>query len=133
MLENVEIFISYSNYSVEELFKVLSNNISINKLPFINLISEQMSDDVDFSAICNCVFNDKKIIRIFEAEEIELLKGYFSSLGQTDSMGQILNCKTYKEFFKQKLVILESQEKTKCKNLTAITLGLGIIFSIAVI
>lgn len=133
MIENIEIKINYSNLKLEDLIMDLSNNSNFNNLSFINEIKNRMTDVYDFNCICNEVFNDKNITASFDNEDIELLKGFFSGFGKSDVSGQILNCKTYKEFFKNKLSLLESQEKTKCKSQTAITVGLGLILSIVVI
>lgn len=133
MLENIEIFINYSNYSIKELFKVLNNSDNINRLPFINIFCENMADESDFNKVCELALYDKKVVGCFEDDELELLRGFFSVLGQTDSTGQIINCQTYKVFFKQRLSVLEAQEKIKCKNQTAMVLGLSFMISIIIL
>lgn len=133
MIENIEIQINYSNIQLLSLISSLSNNSNFNCLSFLNNINTKMTDFSDFNDVCDDVFNDKNVMNLFDNEDVELLKGFFSGLGKSDSNGQILNCKTYKEFFKNKLERLESEEKQKCKSQTAITVGLGLIFSIIVI
>ena len=133
MVENIEIQISYSNLKLVDLISQLSDSSNYSNLLFLNEIKRKMTDFSDFNIVCNDVFNDKNIMALFDAEDIELLKGFFGGFGKSDVNGQILNCKTYKEFFKQKLSLLESQEKTKCKSQTAVTVGLGLIFSIVII
>ena len=92
-----------------------------------------MNSQGEFNNICEVVFEDRKSIQYFSFEEIELLKGFFSCLGQTDKNGQIANCKTYKELFKRRLDILEAQEKTKYKSQMAFSIGLGIMLSIMIL
>lgn len=133
MIENIEIQINYSNIKLANLIVSLAENSSFKNLLFLNEIEKRMSDFCDFNNVCDDVFNDKSIMYLFDDEDIGFLKGFFSGLGKSDVNGQVLNCKTYKEFFKQKLLLLESQEKIKCKSQTAITVGLGLIFSIVVI
>lgn len=133
MIENIEIQINYSNVKLADLILDLTRNRNFKHLLFIYEIEKKMTDTSDFNYICNEVFNDKKIMNEFDNEDIELLEGFFSGLGKSDINGQILNCKTYKEFFKQRLSFLESQEKIKCKSQSAITVGLGLIFSIVII
>lgn len=133
MIENIEILINYSNLELSDLIMNLYENSNFSNLLFINEIKNRMSDSFDFNFICSEVFDDKTIMNTFDDEDVELLKGFFSGFGKSDVNGQILNCKTYKEFFKQKLLLLESQEKVKCKSQTAVAIGLGLIFSIVVI
>lgn len=133
MIENIEIQINYSNLKLADLIMKLSDNSNYNNLAFIDEIKNKMTDICDFNCICNEVFNDHNIMVPFDDEDIELLKGFFSGFGKSDVNGQILNCKTYKEFFKHKLLLLESQEKIKCKSQTALTVGLGLILSIVVV
>ncbi len=133
MIENIEIQINYSNLKLADLIINLSNNSNYNSLIFIDEMKNRMTDICDFNCICNEVFNDHNIMASFDDEDIELLKGFFSGFGKSDVTGQILNCKTYKEFFKNKLLLLESQEKIKCKSQTALTIGLGLILSIVVV
>lgn len=133
MIENIEILINYSNLQLSDLIMNLSGNSSFSNLIFIDEIKDRITDSFDFNYICNEIFDDKSIMYSFDDEDVELLKGFFSGLGKSDVNGQILNCKTYKEFFKQKLLQLESQEKVKCKSQTAVTVGLGLLFSIVVI
>ena len=133
MLENIEIYIKYSNYNIRELFNLLSSNKSIDKLDFIHIILDRINAHDEFTNICDDVFKDRKSVSNFSLEEIDLLKGFFSCLGQTDINGQISNCKTYKELFKSRLNILEAQEKTKCKSQMALSLGIGLILSIMIL
>ena len=133
MIENIEIQINYSNLKLADLIINLSNNSNYNSLIFIDEMKNRMTDICDFNCICSEVFNDHNIMASFDDEDIELLKGFFSGFGKSDVTGQILNCKTYKEFFKNKLLLLESQEKIKCKSQTALTIGLGLILSIVVV
>ena len=133
MLENIEIYIKYSNYNIRELFNLLSSNKSIDKLDFVHIIFNRINTQDEFANICDSVFKDNKLISYFSLEEVDLLKGFFSCLGQTDMNGQISNCETYKELFKRRLDILEAQEKIKCKSQIAISLGLGLILSILIL
>lgn len=133
MLENIEIYISYSNNNIKEIFKALSENDNFDSLCFVDEIFIKLVDNSDFKYVCNSVLNDKNIMNNFDKDDIELLKGFFLSLGQSDINGQILNCEIYKEFFKKKQALLESQEKAKCKTQTAITVGFGLVFSIVII
>lgn len=133
MLENIEIFINFSNYNIKDLFSLLSNNKSLEKLDFLPTILEKINLFGDFNNICEVVFEDKRSIKCFTFEEIELLKGFFSCLGQTDKSGQISNCKMYKELLKKRLDILETQEKSKYKSQMAFSIGLGIMFSIMIL
>lgn len=133
MIENIEIQISYSNIKLANLIAGLSNNSSFNYLFFLNEINKRTTEFCDLNNICDDVFNDKSIMNLFDREDIELLKGFFSGLGKSDTNGQLLNCNSYKEFFKNKLKRLEAEEIIKCKSRMAITLGLGLVFSIVVI
>lgn len=133
MLENIEVYINYSNQDIKGIFKTLSENDNFNELSFINEIYKTYLENSNFKLVCNNILNDKSLMGCFDKDDIELLKGFFLSLGQSDIQGQISNCEIYKDFFKHKQELLESQENAKRKTQSAITLGLGIALCIVII
>ena len=54
-------------------------------------------------------------------------------LGKSDINGQILNCKMYKETFRKQLNVLEDKEQDRCKSISTIILGFGMLLAIIVI
>ena len=129
MLENIEILLEHRNLSVDGIFNYLKNSDNFTKLKFIDYINSKN----DYDNMSSEAFSSYEITRYFDKEDIELLKGYFSVMGKTDLQGQISNCRLYKEFFKQKLLLLESEESTKCKSTGTITVGAGVILIILII
>ena len=133
MLENIEILLEHKNMSIDGIFKFLKNNDNYNCLNFIEIFSNSLLNTNDYEKIVLEAFNDSEIKKIFDNDDLSLLKGFFSILGKTDLQGQISNCRLYKEFFKQKLQILESEENLKCKSTSTIIIGTGIMFIIVLI
>lgn len=129
MLENIEILLEHRNLSVDGIFNYLKNNDNFKKLKFIDYINNQN----DYDNMSSEAFSSYENTRYFDKEDIELLKGYFSVMGKTDLQGQISNCRLYKEFFKQKLLSLESEESTKCKSTGTIIVGAGVMLIILII
>ena len=78
MIENIEIQISYSNLKLVDLIIQLSDSSNYSNLLFLNEIKRKMTEFSDFNIVCNDVFNDKNIMTLFDDEDIELLKGFFS-------------------------------------------------------
>ena len=81
----------------------------------------------------NKVFIDSRLLNIFDCEDIEFIKGFFSMLGTSDTNGQIVNCSLYKKLFEKKYSQLVSIEKSKCKWTSTLSIGLGLVISIFLI
>lgn len=133
MLENIEALLEHRNMSIDGIFKFLKNNENYKYLSFIDMFSNSFLSTTDYEQIVSNTFSDKEIKKVFDNDDLGLLKGYFSILGKTDLQGQISNCRLYKEFFKQKLKLLESEENFKCKSTSTIIIGTGIMFIIVLI
>ncbi len=133
MLENIEILLEHKNISIDGIFRFLIHNDNYKCLKFIDFFYNSLECTNNYERIILEAFSDKEIKRIFDNDDLNLLKGYFSILGKTDLQGQISNCRLYKEFFKQKLRLLESEENLKCKSTSTIIIGTGIMFIIFLI
>ncbi len=130
MLETIEIYLSYSNSDIYAIFSGLSKKNSYSKLLFIDKIYNNLKNGVDFDDAYVKNLNNPQTTKFLDKNDIDLLKGFYSVLGQSDVDGQISNCRLYKQFFNQKLNTLESQEKSKCKSNIALSIGSGLIISI---
>ncbi len=133
MLENIEMLLEHRNLSIDGILNFLNHNDNYNSLKFIEFLSNSLSKTIDYEEIVSEAFSNSEIKRIFDNDDLSLLRGYFSILGKTDLQGQISNCRLYKEFFKQKLQLLESEENLKCKSTSTIIIGTGIMFIIVLI
>lgn len=133
MLENIEILLEHKNISIDDIFRFLNHNDNYKCLKFIDFFYNSLACSNNYEKIISEAFSNKEIKRIFDNDDLNLLKGYFSILGKTDLQGQISNCRLYKEFFKQKLRLLESEENLKCKSTSTIIIGTGIMFIIFLI
>lgn len=130
MLETIEIYLGYSNLDICALFSNLVNESVYSKLMFIQKIYNELVSGNDFEFAYKKALNNVKLTRYLDKNDIDLLVGYFSILGQSDVNGQILNCKLYKQFFNKKLNVLENNEKSKLKSNFALSIGSGLIISI---
>ena len=87
----------------------------------------------DYDKALKASLSNQENAKCFDEEDLELLKGYFSVMGKTDLTGQISNCRLYKEFFKQKLKRLESEENMKCKSTGTFIVGAGVLVILVII
>lgn len=130
MIDNVEIMLEYRNLSIQEIFHSLSISPNFTLLKFINEINKQIGMGREYETAFNSVLNDKFFTSNYDSEDRDYMQGFLSMLGKSDIAGQIANCKMYKEFFKTKLSVLENDENDRCKSLTALIIGVGVMASI---
>lgn len=133
MLENIEMLLAHRNLSIDEIFEFLNINDNFKKLKFIDFFIKEFSMKNDYDKALKASLSNQENAKCFDEEDLELLKGYFSVMGKTDLTGQISNCRLYKEFFKQKLQKLESEENVKCKSTGTFILGAGVLVIIVLI
>ena len=133
MLENIEMLLAHRNLSIDEIFEFLNMNDNFKKLKFIDFFIKEISMENDYDKALKASLSNQENSKCFDEEDLELLKGYFSVMGKTDLSGQISNCRLYKEFFKQKLQKLESEETIKCKSTGTFILGAGVLVIIVLI
>lgn len=133
MLENIEMLLAHRNLSIDEIFEFLNMNDNFKKIKFIDFFIKEFSMENDYDKALKDSLTNQENAKCFDEEDLELLKGYFSVMGKTDLAGQISNCRLYKEFFKQKLQKLESEENIKCKSTGTFILGAGVLVIIVLI
>ncbi len=129
MIDYIEICIKFQNLDMKEIFKSVSSSEKYPLLPFINDF-EKMNFNLDFSEY---TFNSAKVRNLFSPYSCELLKGYFSMLGKSDTDGQILNCQTYKGFFKQEIEKAQESEERKIKTGSSLIFGVMFLFLIIIL
>lgn len=132
MIENIEILLSYNNLSVNEIFSNLAQNNSLTLLDFINKISLNLSSGVNDYILSE---ENRRIIissNYLNNIDVENLISFFSILGKSDLNGQLMNCETYKEIFKNSVKKLEKNEYKDCKSIGTVIVGLGILLVILI-
>ena len=127
MIDYIEISIKYQSLDLKEIFQHIYNSEKFPLLLFIKDFKRQ-EFAVDFA---NYNFQTFKNLNFFSPYSCNLLNGYFSMLGKSDVDGQILNCETYKEFFKQEIESSSKSEERKIK--TGSCLLFGIVFLMLII
>lgn len=133
MLENIEILLEHRNLSVENIFNFLKNNENYSQLKFVDCVAKDFENETDYDKVLEKSLSIQENTKSFDSADLELLKGYFSVMGKTDLSGQVSNCRLYKEFFKQKLQRLETEENTKCKSAGTFIVGTGVLLIIILI
>ena len=133
MIDNIEIYLCYENLNIYEVFTKLKNSGLYSELEFINHILSKRDISSDDYILNNKTIDCIDSIKTLDVQDKNNIKGFLSMLGKSDLNGQILNCRTYKEFFKRKLDDVEQSEKSKCKSTYTLISGLGIISIIVVI
>ena len=130
LVENIKILIEFKSTSVTEIFDIICNNESFNCLTFLNDLKIGVND---YHETLEKVFSNKNLLYIFDYEDVEYMKGFFSMLGTSDVSGQVLNCVLYKKLFEKKYSQLSSIEKSKCRCIFTLTIGFGLLISIIII
>ena len=132
MIENIEILLSYKRLCVNEIFCELAKNDNLNLLNFIDKIYTNMTANHDNFILSH--ENRKYIIsdNIIDKNDKENLISFFSTLGKSDLNGQLLNCKRYKEVFKNNLEKLEKTQHIDCKNKGTLIIGAGFLLVILI-
>ena len=133
MIENIEIYISYNNVSISELFLILNESCMYTDLHFIQSILHNINCDSTEIVLNDITSKCIDSSMIFDVNDKEYIKGFLSMLGKSDVNGQILNCKRYKEIFKNKLCFLEKKEQDKCKCVSTLVIGMGLLLAIIII
>ncbi len=116
--------------SIMEIFNVICCSDNYSFLTFLDKINSGLND---YHKTLNKVFSDKNIVNMFDCEDVENIKAFFLMLGASDTNGQIVNCNFYKSFFEKKYIQLENNEKTKCKCVSTLSFGFGLLLSIIII
>lgn len=130
LVENIKILIEFKSMSITEIFDIICNNESFNCLTFLSDIRFGVND---YHKTLEKVFSNKNLLYIFDCEDVEYMKGFFSMLGTSDVSGQVLNCDLYKKLFEKKYSQLFSNEKSKCRCIFTLTIGFGLLISIIII
>ncbi len=129
LIENIKILIEYKNMSISELFNVVCCSDNYTYLTFLDDIKKGVDD---YHKTLNEVFSNKSIFLGFDNEDIEYIKGFFSTLGTSDTNGQVVNCELYKKLFEKKYSLLEKSEKSKCRCTSTLLIGVGLLISIII-
>lgn len=129
MIDYIEICIKYQNSDLKEIFQHIYNSDKFPLLPFIKDF-KKLNFTVDFSKYS---FHSVKNMNYFAPYSCELLNGYFSMLGKSDVDGQILNCETYKEFFKQEVDKAYKSEERKIKTGSCLIFGIMLLMLIIIL
>lgn len=133
MIDNIEILLSYENLNTYEIFKKLHKSNLYSELNFISNIFVDYNTDNDNYILSNKIINCIDSSNSFDIQDKTNIKGFLSMLGKSDLDGQILNCRMYKEFFKNKLEKVEQSEHNRCKSTYTLISGIGILFIIVIL
>ncbi len=133
MIDNIEILLSYENLNTYEIFKKLHKSNLYGELNFISNIYVDYNTDNDNYILSNKIINCIDSSNSFDIQDKTNIKGFLSMLGKSDLNGQILNCRMYKEFFKNKLEKVEQSEQNRCKSTYTLISGIGILFIIVIL
>ena len=130
MIENIEILLSYNSLSVQEIFNLLSQSNLYNLLTFIIYINENMKTKENKNILNDCNMNYINNNLYLKKEDKENLINYFSLFGKSDLNGQIINCRKYKDVFKNRLDYIEKDELNESKSISVLIIGIGILIII---
>ena len=132
MIENIEMNLGYKNSTTKEIFYDLYNSDLYSELCFISIIISNIKSNISDYICCDETFSCIDSVYIMDKTDKENIKSFLTMLGKTDFNGQIMNCKLYKDYFKNKLKLLEEKENSKCKSITTIIVGVGLFIAIII-
>lgn len=133
LIENIEIMLEYRSLTVAEIFYNLSLLPSFSLLPYIKELNRSLSLGFEYESSYRDILNDFALTKNYDSEDRNYMSGFLSQLGKSDISGQTANCRMYKEFFKTKLRVLQNDEDNKCKSLSAVIIGVGVMLSVIII
>lgn len=129
MIDYIEICIKYQSLDLKEIFQHIYNSEKFSLLSFLKDF-KRLNFSADFSEYN---FRTVKNLNTFSPYSCELLSGFFSLLGKSDVDGQILNCETYKEFFKTESDKAFENEERKIKTGSSILFGAVLLLLIIIL
>ena len=103
LLSQIKTAIEFTADSVETIFSSLSESEDFAALPFVSDCLERMKRGADFFSGWNEALNEKENIFPLKKEDTALLASFGSSLGATDSAGQMRNCEMHERLFEERL------------------------------
>lgn len=128
MIDYIEISIKYQSLDLKDIFRHIYNSDKFKLLVFLKDFKKS-----DFSSdFSQYSFRSLKNANMFSPYSCELLNGFFSMLGKSDVDGQILNCETYKKFFKAEQECVQAEEEQKIKTGSALLLGVMLLLLIII-
>ena len=133
MIEKIEIYLGYQNASIDEIFQILNDSKFYNELNFIPIINLNIKNNVSDYICSQNTLSSIDSLYLLDSTDKDNMKSFLSMLGKSDLNGQIMNCKLYKEYFKNKLKSLEANENDKCKSVSTIIIGLSLFFAIIIV
>lgn len=132
VIDSIEILLSYRNSSVDEIIHNLVQNDLYNELSFLSVIESNINKNIN-DYVCNKnVYLCIDSLKLLDEKDKENIKAFLSMLGKSDLDGQIMNCKVYKEYFKNKYRSLEDKEMDKCKSVSTIIIGISLFVAIII-
>lgn len=129
MIDYIEICIKYQSLGLSDIFQHIYNSDKFSLLPFINDF-KKLDFNADFSKYS---FKNIKNLNVLSPYSCELLKGFFSILGKSDVDGQVLNCETYKKFFKAEEEKAVQCEERKIKTGSSLLIGVMLLLLIIIL
>ena len=130
MIENIEILLSFNKMTIQNIFKILSENETYSLLRFIKPIYKNIESGTDKYVLGNVNISYITNNHYLKKDDMENLKNFLNTLGKSDLNGQISNCILYKEIFKKNIENVEKTEMLQCKSISVLIIGIGFLISI---
>ncbi len=111
MISEIKTEIEFSAQNINDIIDSLITKGDFGLLPFLNNLKEILSDGENFDFAWKKSLTVKENIGGLKKEDVELLLSFGSSLGKTDSSGQMNNCEMHIRFFEEKLKNAVNEKK----------------------
>lgn len=125
LLSQIKTAIEFTADNVEGIFASLTTACDLSTLPFVDDCRKKMSCGADFFSSWSESLEKKENIFPLKKEDIALLLSFGSSLGATDSAGQIQNCEMHEGLFKERLSAAINEKNTLSKPVRVVGLLTG--------
>lgn len=115
MLSQIKTSIQFTADNVEGIFSSISTSCDLSILPFVDACIAEMAEGADFYTAWSETLSKRENTVNLKKEDVALLLSFGSSLGATDSAGQMQNCELHEKLFKERLSAAREEKNTLSK------------------
>ncbi len=131
-IEKILLFISemktemdFTSDSIENILDSISVHGDFKILPFVDECRRRMRNGEDFFNAWKASVLKRENVYALKKEDTSLLASFGTSVGRTDSAGQIRNCELHEKLLKDKLIAAQEEKRTFSRPARGIGLMAG--------
>lgn len=121
--------IRYAHMELDRIILNIKNRSGLYAVPAVKRMIESVACTGGFSQAWEKTLDDKEIGGVLEKEDLNVLRNFSLTLGQSDTEGQLAHCERYLSQLKRLENAAENERETKGKLYRT----LGVIFGILLV